>query len=220
MDKNEQQIKSTLQRISNTLMINGGFLDNPGLYTGEMGIVLFFARYAHFTQNELYSNYSFDLIEKIQERIDHDTPVNYRYGLSGIGSAFEYLVQNDFFEADADDILDDFDKRIFSVHNLTCLPVDEILGIGYYALWRMSGNSLKKETVHQTILPQIEHVLKDRQIKNNIPVLGKNTKNDFFSNNNSHSEVQTGLALNGLSLLTELDGDDSWISLFPNDLNY
>jgi hypothetical protein len=42
MSKNEQSVHCRLQRISNTLMINGGFLSNLGLYSGERGLVLFF----------------------------------------------------------------------------------------------------------------------------------------------------------------------------------
>ena len=48
------QINTTIQRIANILLMKGGFLDNPGLYTGEMGLVLFFARYARYTQNNLF----------------------------------------------------------------------------------------------------------------------------------------------------------------------
>jgi len=54
MVHNEQQTKTYLQRISNILIINGGFIDNPGLYTGEMGLILFFIRYGRFTQEVLY----------------------------------------------------------------------------------------------------------------------------------------------------------------------
>ena len=61
MKQNEKLIKSFLQRISNIVLINGGFLDNPGLYTGEMGLVLFFFCYARFQTNKLFENYSFDL---------------------------------------------------------------------------------------------------------------------------------------------------------------
>ena len=60
MKKNEQLSKLYLQRISNILLINGRFSDNPGLSPGEMGLVLFFFRYARFTQNEIYSDYSFE----------------------------------------------------------------------------------------------------------------------------------------------------------------
>jgi len=87
----------------------------------------------------LYSDYSFDLIEKIQNRIHEKAPIDYQQGLTGIGVAFEFMVQNGFIDADTDDLLEDFDKQLFSTLRL--------------------------------------------------------------------------------ALLTELDGDDSWISLFPNYLN-
>ena len=41
MGIHKKQIKSYLQ-ISNILLINGGFLDNPVLYLGEAGLILFF----------------------------------------------------------------------------------------------------------------------------------------------------------------------------------
>ena len=155
MVQNENQIKSHLQRISNTLLINGGFLNNPGLYSGEMGLVLFFAQYARFSQNELYSDCSFNLIEIIQKSIHKGTPVNYKNGLAGIGSSIEYLVQNDYFKVDTDFLLEEFDERMFSVENLPYLPIEDLLSIGYYALWRMSGNTARKQTILKTVLPQM-----------------------------------------------------------------
>ena len=48
----EHDIKLLLQQISDVLITTGGFLINPGLYSGEMGLVLFFARYARYIQND------------------------------------------------------------------------------------------------------------------------------------------------------------------------
>ena len=78
----EQQTKSYLQRIANILMLNGGFLVNPGLYTGEMGLVLFFFRYGRYTSNKLFLDYALNLLEKIQRRIYIETPINYKEGLN------------------------------------------------------------------------------------------------------------------------------------------
>ena len=52
MEQNEQQIKSHLQRISSILLINGGFLDNPGLYTGETGLAVFFFWHGFKTEHD------------------------------------------------------------------------------------------------------------------------------------------------------------------------
>jgi hypothetical protein len=81
-------------------------------------------------------------MEKVQNRIHNETSIDYRNGLAGIGSAVEYLVQVGFMKADTDDVLEEFDNRIFSFDRIPNLPIDELLGIGYYALWRMAGNSV------------------------------------------------------------------------------
>jgi len=217
---------SIIQKISDVLLMNGGFLSNPGLYTGEMGLVLFFTRYARYTQNDLYLDYAYGLMEKLQNRIHRDTPIDYKQGLSGIGSAIEYLVQNGFFEANTDEILEDFDKRIFFTYNLSYLSKEEIQSVGYYAAWRLSGNSAQKDMIRQIILPQIEKhsFVPDLHRKTIADSLIEKTYNrclklidtsDFWSKDMG---LKNGLAGWGLSLLTELDDDDSWFLLFPNDL--
>ena len=159
--QNEQLIKSHLERIANILMINGGFLDNPGLYSGEMGLVIFFFHYAKFTNNELYRNFSYELIEKIQENIHIETPINYKDGLAGIGSAFEYLSQERFIKADTDELLEDFDDRIFSIRNIPHLSAEDIISISYYALWRISGSRSKRKILLTNILPPVVKAMEE-----------------------------------------------------------
>ena len=220
MNFNEQQIKSNLQRITDTLLINGGFLDNSGLYTGEMGLVLFFFHYARFTQNELFSDYGFELIEKVQNRIHEGTLINYQDGLTGIGSTIEYLVQNGFIEADTDDILEDFDKRIFFTCNLSRLPIEEIKDVGYYAAWRISGNSKHKDMIRQDVQQYTD--IPNLRLKKHTCLVEKSfshcleliDQNKFW---NKDFGFQNGLASWGMFLLTELNGDNSWISLLAND---
>ena len=222
LDNYKQNIQTILQQISDVLLINGGFLNNQGLYSGEMGLVLFFTRYTRYSQNDLYLDYAYSLMEKIQNRIHRNTPVNYKEGLAGIGSAIEYLVQNDFFEADTDEILEDFDERIFFTYNLSRLSIEEIRDVGYYAAWRLSGNSVQKDAIRQIIQPHT--VIPNLCVKTIPACFIEKTynhcaelvlKNDFW---NKDMGLQNGLAGWGISLLTELDGDDSWFSLFPNDL--
>ena len=45
--QNEDKIKSHLRWIANILIINSGFMDNPGLCNGDMGLALFFFYYAN-----------------------------------------------------------------------------------------------------------------------------------------------------------------------------
>ena len=255
------QYQLHLQQISDLFLINGGYLDNPGLYTGEMGLALFFARYARFTQNELYADFCYDLLDRVKRKIYKETSINYKAGLAGIGAVIEYLVQNDYFEADTDDILEDFDNRIFFTYNLSNLPVDQIADIGYYALWRLSGNSALKDATIKNVLSLVIEIIDDWNGKQQMthPVLSffssenrnilfgntmrqywlqlcrqnkpyflkeeaftvfsdKITKNDFLNNRFLPLGIKDGLAGWGLSVLTRIDGDDSWLALFPNDL--
>jgi hypothetical protein len=230
---NEQSPQIYLQRISHTLLINGGFTGNPGLYTGEMGLALFFFRYARYTQNTLFSEYGFYLIDKIQQRIHRETSINYAQGLTGIGSAIEYLAQNSYFEADTDEVLEDFDTRIFFTRNFQQLTMSELTGIEYYALWRMAGNSSLKDKIRQIILPQIDRIRQKNPVdparismnQKTVPLgFEKKTFSGFLDliSTTGFEEIspglQNGLAGWGMSLLTELDDDDSWFSLLPNDL--
>ena len=254
MDTNEKAINmSYLGRISNILLINGGFLANPGLFTGEMSLILFFFHFSRFTHNKIYSEYSSHLLEKIQKKINTNTSICYEQGLTGIGSAIEYLVQNGFIKADTDDILEDFDKRIFFTYNLPYLPINQIADIGYYSLWRLAGKSAKKEMIVSSIVPQIVNLLEERQTGNimhfivsflkdisskelniiqdrsiisNLLMLNRLNLSskpflhllERFPNNVLNLSFQNGLAGLGLFLISELDGDDTWLSLFPNYL--
>jgi len=159
MGQNVLQINSYLQRISNILLINGGFLSNPGLYTGETGLVLFFFHYANYTGKKMYRDYSFELLEKIQNRINQETPINYKEGLAGIGSAIEYLVQGGFIEGITDEILEEFDERIFDIRNIPKLSIEDIDGILYYAFWRIYGSRSKRKYLLNTqLLPIVNAV--------------------------------------------------------------
>ena len=162
MEYSKQNTQLTLQKISNILMINGGFSENPGLYSGETGIALFFFHYGHFAQNEIYTEYGFEMIEKIQSIIHQQTPIDYRNGLSGIGSTIEYLVQNEYIEAETDEVLEDIDNRLFDVDNLNVLSLDELFDTGYYTLWRLLGNSLQKKAILRKFLPELVHSMEEQ----------------------------------------------------------
>jgi len=234
----QKEIKSIIRQIADLLMVNGSFLINPGLFSGDMGVVLFFTRYARYTQNELYLDYSYDLIGKIQKRINRESPINYKNGLAGIGATIEYLVQHRFIEADTDNILIDFDQRILYTYNLSYFSIDKMMDVAYYTAWRLTGNSRRKEMIRKIILPQITKGIGEkwkkwmnewgeRQIQFNrtsIPVcFGEKTYDycmELISHNNFWNKdlgILNGIAGWGMSLLTELDGNDSWYLLFPND---
>ena len=85
-----------------------------------------------------------------------------RHGLAGIGTAIEYLVQSGYIEADTDEILEEFDNRIFSPDRMPRLPIDELLGIGYYGLRRMAGGSVRTDMILKKALPRLVSFMDER----------------------------------------------------------
>jgi hypothetical protein len=142
---------STDQRISNTLLLNASFIDNIGLLHGKMGISICFYHLALQTKNRIYEDYAGELIDEIYDEITIHTPSGFENGLTGIGWGIEYLVQKGFIEADTDEVLEEFDNRIFKelIYNT---PNDigllnGLVGIGTYFLKRIKNKASNDEKI-------------------------------------------------------------------------
>jgi hypothetical protein len=124
----------------------------PGLYRGKTGIAVFLCYYATFSKNEKYDDYAYDLIIEAQRQMKGKSPVNYAYGLSGVGSGIACLIQNSFFEADPDKILEDCDA-ILSNHITRFIDLssfNQILGVGKYFSFRIK-DSRKQDEIRKII---------------------------------------------------------------------
>jgi hypothetical protein len=115
--------------------LNAGFIENPGLLNGKIGIAIFFYNYARYSQNKIYENYAGELIDEIYEGIDASIPVNFENGQTGIGWAVEYLVKNGFVQADTDEVLSEIDNyvsRSMMSHVITSENCNDLAGYGFY----------------------------------------------------------------------------------------
>lgn len=139
------------QRIINSLLLNASFIDNPGLMHGKMGISIYFYHLARQTQNKIYEDYAGELIDEIYEEITINTPAGFENGLAGIGWGIEYLVQNNFIKADTDEVLEEFDNRIFKelIYNTPqeIGLLNGIIGLGAYFLKRVQNPATDDEKI-------------------------------------------------------------------------
>lgn len=119
-------IKQDLERIANTLLLNGTLTECSGLVYGKMGISVFFFHYAQYTNNMLFADYALDLIGEIQNQIHVNSPADYEKGIAGIGIGIDYLIRNNFLIVE-DDIYEDFDQRM-----LRAVMYDPWLGFSLY----------------------------------------------------------------------------------------
>lgn len=110
--KTQEEKHILLERIANHLVINSSFLDNLGLFHGKMGIAIFFYHYSRYANEPMYNLLGESLIEDIYENIHENMPVTMDKGLCGIAWGLCSLLEDDFLEGDADEILSDIDNKI------------------------------------------------------------------------------------------------------------
>ncbi|MCD4665285.1 MAG: lanthionine synthetase C family protein [Bacteroidales bacterium] len=117
------EIENKINSISETLEENHKSTDRIDLMGGKMGIALFFLYYAKYKDDQKYYNIGLELITEIFGNINNDYVHNtFAGGLSGVGWAFSHLVQNDFIDAEIDEVLGELDEFIYSsmiynIHN-------------------------------------------------------------------------------------------------------
>ncbi len=153
-------IQSTnLTRIVRYLMLHSSFTHNLGLLNGKTGIAIFFFQYARHTGIKLYEKFAEDLVIEIYDEIHTNYSTSFYDGLCGIGWGIEYLIRNKFVEADADEVLEDFDRRILErdVRRIADGSLNTGLkGIACYIISRCANkinrnNSLNKEYIQDLI---------------------------------------------------------------------
>lgn len=155
------------QRITNILLLNASFIDNLGLMHGKMGIAIYFFHLARETQNQIYEDYAGELIDEIYEEITLETSLDFENGLAGIGWGIEYLVQNGFIEADTDEVLEEFDNKLFkqlvysTPQNIGLL--NGLTGLGAYFLKRVQNPQANDESIQtltnkQTLIHLIDQL--------------------------------------------------------------
>lgn len=182
------------------LLINASFIDNMGLMHGKMGIAIYFFHLSRETQNPVYENYAGELIDEIYEEISITTPFDFENGLAGIGWGIEYLVQNGFIEAETNEVLEDFDNKLF-LKLIYHTPNDigllnGLVGFVAYFLKRIQNVSLnckniKTLTNKQLLIHLIDEL--DRKLTNVEIVKLQNWKTNHVEKNLEQS-ITKGIA--------------------------
>lgn len=101
-----------MEQTARHFLFYGSYLSRIGLFDGKMGLMIFLFHYARHCGNTLYEDFAMELFEEICRDISFDTPIGLGNGLCGIGWGILYLIQNGFIEDNANEILEDIDKRI------------------------------------------------------------------------------------------------------------
>ena len=145
-------MEDILERIARTLLLHGSFTKDLGLLTGKMGISIFSFLYSRYSRKSIYENFAGDLIDEIYEDIHIGYSKNFDKGLAGIAWGIEFLIQNRFVNANADDILKDIDSQLIErdVRKITDDSLNSGLkGIAHYIISRC-GNKTTENPILKT----------------------------------------------------------------------
>lgn len=141
--KHKQIDENLLQRIANHQLLHSACVSNTGLFSGKMGLVIFFFQYALHTQNARYEDIACELLDDIYEDLDTMAPIDLKDGLCGIGWGIEYLAHHKFIEGSTDEILEKIDSKIMErdPFRITDTSLETGLkGIVWYALIRFRSS--------------------------------------------------------------------------------
>ncbi len=154
---------------------NDYFPNGIGLINGKTGLGLAYFILSKYTKDPTLTDKGFDMFDAITEDITRINEINFSNGLSGIGWAIEWLVQNDFFEANTDEILEDVDNAIYKA--LMFAPDNNLslgngtLGKLLYFFKRMKSINTNvnrfKTITHETCLIVLTDELHDELIGDN-----------------------------------------------------
>lgn len=118
-----------------------------GLLVGNAGVSLLYQVYRKTGQTEFEETADI-MLNNILEKQTMLSSTNFRDGLAGIGWGIEFLLQNNFYEGDPEEILEDVDNVIFkSIYEarLPLLGVNE--GLCGYLLYLNSRIRNKKGVI-------------------------------------------------------------------------
>jgi len=130
------------ERIAHILMLNSFFLSEIGLFQGQIGIALVMAQFYKYTNNEIFSDFVYDLLEIIISKTDKRLPFHFSNGLSGIGWGIEYLIQNKLVEGESVEVLEELDLKIMetNVKRITDFSLETgFEGLLLYVIYHLQG---------------------------------------------------------------------------------
>ena len=165
---NDKQI--LLRRIARYLMLHASSSRTIGLWEGKMSAVLFLYEYARHTGQHLYDDFAGELLDEVYDGINEKTPKDFDDGLYGIAWGMDYLIRNQYIEADPDEIFEELDKSVLE-KDIKYIGDDGlefgIQGIAYYVISRIGNRTRTNSLFTDRYLNDLHTTLKSREAVNN-----------------------------------------------------
>ncbi|MDO5572260.1 MAG: lanthionine synthetase LanC family protein [Bacteroidales bacterium] len=150
--KNEKYIRKLVDNI----LLNAYSVTSSGLYNGKTGMALALFEAARYFDDEYIESQAYGLIE--EALLSKTNDISFESGLSGIGYVLLYLIDNEFIDADFDELFEDNHKKILGCINNEIIDSDSIMNsfnLNYYFIGRRLMHHEQDEI--------IEHIYSSRE---------------------------------------------------------
>ena len=99
-------------RIDHALLLYCDLLKKAGLAHGKFGVALYFYLRAGTGKDGVYAMTADMLLEDVMEELTLDMPVDFLYGITGIGWGVEFLIRQGMVSANRDEVLEELDEAV------------------------------------------------------------------------------------------------------------
>lgn len=106
-----------IRKLVDYTLLNACSINSSGLYNGKAGISLALFEVARYLQDEYTEEQAFDLLQ--EALVSKTEDISFENGLSGIGYVLIYLIENEFIDADFNEIFSEqFEKILVGFEKL------------------------------------------------------------------------------------------------------
>ncbi len=99
-----------IHKLTDNLLLSKYQVDFSGLYNGKVGIALGVFEAARYLHDDSIEGEAFNLLQ--ESLLSNNRDVSFENGLSGIGSVFLYLIENQFIDANFEEIFEEHCEEI------------------------------------------------------------------------------------------------------------
>lgn len=111
--------ETTIRKLVDYVLLNAYSVSSSGLYNGKAGMALALFEAARYLKDESIEDEAFELLQ--EALLCQTENIGFENGLSGIGYVLVYLIDNQFIDADFDELFAENHKKILkglkAIHN-------------------------------------------------------------------------------------------------------
>lgn len=120
--------EAMIRKLVDYILLNACSVNSSGYYSGKAGMALALFEAARYLQDEYMEEQAFDLLQ--EALLSKTNDISFENGLSGIGYTLLYLIENNFIEADFDELYhEQFEKIITNFNEIEKQPSQLLMEI-------------------------------------------------------------------------------------------